>query len=307
MAAFILRRILIAIPILFAVASLTFLLMRMAPGSPFAAGHDRKLDPKVEARLLERFQLNGTVTQQYFRYLGNLAKGDLGDSTQFRNRSVGEILKQTFPRSMILGGVSLLLSLFIGITLGSIAAVHHNSPIDRTAMLTALAGICLPSFVIAPIFVLIFSIIVPIFPVAGWGTPAQLILPALCLALPFGAYTARLMRTSMLEVLQQDFVRTARAKGLSEQVVIAKHALKTAILPVVSFTGPLAANILTGSLVVEEIFKIPGMGSFFVTGVMNRDVFLVGGSVLVYAALLLFFNLIADVLYALLDRRIRLW
>lgn len=302
---FIVRRVLLSIPVLLAVVLLTFTMMRMVPGSPF--GTERKLDPKVQERMMQRFNLDGTIPQQLLSYCKNLAQGDLGDSTQFRNRSVVEILKQTLPRSMLLGSISFTLAMILGILLGTYAAVHHNAVQDRLAMLLALTGICLPTFLIAPICILLFAIYLPIFPVAGWGTPLQMVLPVICLALPYAAYAARLMRTSMLEVLQQDFVRTARAKGLSEQAVIYKHALKTAILPMVGFAGPLAANILTGSLVIEEIFKIPGIGPFFVNGVLNLDVFLVGGAVLVYSCLLIFMNLLVDILYTILDRRVKLW
>lgn len=301
---FIVRRILVSIPVLLAVILLTFTMMRMTPGSPFSG--ERKLDPKIEARLMERFNLNGSIPEQLGSYCLNLLKGELGDSTQFRNRSVAQILQQTLPRSMLLGSISLCLALTLGIVLGTYAAVHHNAAQDRLAMLLALTGICMPTFLIAPVCILFFAIYLPIFPVAGWGTPLQMVLPVICLSLPYAAYASRLMRTSMLEVLQQDFVRTARAKGLSERVVIYKHALKTSILPMVGYSGPLAANILTGSLVIEQIFKIPGVGPFFVNGVLNKDYFLVGGAVIVYSALLILMNLVVDVLYTVLDRRVKL-
>lgn len=305
MTTFLLRRLLIALPTLLAVIIITFTLMRLTPGSPFSG--ERKLDPATEARLNQRFNLDGTLSQQLTRYLLNLARGDLGDSTHFRNRSVREIIAQTLPRSMVIGAGALTLALALGIGLGTFAAVHHHGWQDRLAMTLALVGICLPAFLLAPLAILLFAIVFPIFPVAGWGTASHLLLPILCLSLPYAAYCARLMRTSMLEILGQDFIRTARAKGLDEQKVIYKHALKLAILPLISYAGPLAANILTGSLVIEEIFKIPGVGAFFVNGVLNRDVFLVGGIVIVYSALLILMNILADVLLATLDRRVRLW
>jgi len=301
---FIFRRLLISIPVLLTVILLTFTMMRMSPGSPFRT--ERKLDPKVEARMMEKFNLNGTIPQQLWSYCKNLAQGELGDSTQFRNRSVLQILQQTLPRSMLLGSISLCLALFLGIVLGTYAAVHHNAGQDRLAMLLALTGICLPTFLIAPICILLFAIYLPLFPVAGWGTPIHLVLPVICLALPYAAYASRLMRTSMLEVLQQDFVRTARAKGLSEKVVIYKHALKTAILPMVGYAGPLAANILTGSLVIEQIFKIPGIGPLFVNGVLNQVLCLFVCAVIVYSTLLILMNLLVDILYTVLDRRVKL-
>jgi len=188
---------------------------------------------------------------------------------------------------------------------GSIAATRHNQTVDRLTMMAALLGICLPGFLMAPLAVLLFCIILPVFPVAGFGSPAHLILPSLCLAAPFAAYASRLMRTSMLDVLQQDFIRTARAKGLKEQRIIYRHALKIAILPLVSYTGPLAAHILTGSLVIEEVFKIPGLGPFFVNSILNRDYFLICGTVIVYSALLLFMNILVDMVHAHLDKRIK--
>lgn len=304
MISFLIRRIFQAIPVLFIVISAAFLLVRLAPGSPFAA--ERALDKKVELRLTEKYGLNGALDEQFIRYWKNLLRGDLGESLKFTNRTVAEILSQTLPNSLLLGSVSMILSLGLGILIGSYAAVHHNRPQDRLAMLLALAGICLPTFVMAPLLVMIFGLWLKIFPVAGWGTPSHFVLPVICLAAPFIASCARLMRSSMLEVLDQDFVRTARAKGLPEKIVVFKHALKVALLPLVSYSGPLAARILTGSLVVEEIFKIPGLGPFFVNSVLNRDVFVVGGTVIVYCSLLIFFNIVVDVLYTVLDKRIKI-
>jgi len=300
----ILRRLLWAIPVLIIVISGTFLLIRLSPGSPF--GSERNLDPAVEQRLLEKFDLDGSWDQQLTRYWENLLQGDLGISTQHRDRTVVEILAQTLPKSILLGFWALLLAWGIGILAGTGAAYYHNRPQDRTLMLLALLGICLPSFVIAPILILFFGIVIPIFPVAGWGSEAHLILPVLCLALPYGAYCARLVRTSMLETLNQDFIRTARSKGLPEYSILFRHALKVAILPLVSYTGPLAAHILTGSIIVEEIFKIPGLGPFFVNSVLNKDVFMAGGCVIVYSILLISMNLLVDIFYTVLDRRVKL-
>ncbi|MGF1679414.1 MAG: ABC transporter permease [Candidatus Methylacidiphilales bacterium] len=304
MTSFLIRRILWAIPVVFIVLSGTFLLIRLSPGSPF--GSERNLDPAVEARLLEKFQLDGSWDQQLVRYWKNALSGDLGVSTQHRNRTVTEILGQTLPKSAALGAVALVLALGIGIVAGTVSAAFHNTWVDRSAMLMALLGICLPGFVLAPLFVLALAILIPLFPVAGWGTAGHLVLPALCLALPYGAYCARLMRTSMLEVLNQDFIRTARARGLMEYDVLTEHALKVAILPLVSYTGPLAAHILTGSIIIEEIFKIPGLGPFFVNSVLNKDVFMAGGCVLTYCLLLVGLNIIVDVLYTVLDKRVKL-
>lgn len=304
MISFVIRRLLLAIPVFFIVVSLTFLFVRLAPGSPFAS--DRKLPAEVEKRLLERYQLDGTLGKQFTSYWGNILRGDLGESVKFRNRSVTEIIGQTLPKSVTIGALAMVLALGLGTVLGSYAAVHHNSGRDQVAMLAALVGICMPSFVLAPLFVLLFAILIPLFPVAGWGTPMHFVLPVLCLGLPYAAYCARLMRTSMLEVLNQDFIRTARAKGVTETLITYRHALRVAALPLVSFAGPLAAHVLTGSLIVEEIFKVPGIGPFFVNSVFNRDPFLMGGCVIVYFLLLVFFNLVVDILYTVLDRRVKL-
>jgi oligopeptide transport system permease protein len=300
---FIFFRLLQTLPVLFVVISLTFILVRLAPGSPFAS--DRKLPPAVELTLREKYDLDGNLSSQFFRYWGRLLRGDLGESLKLKDRTVAEILAQALPNSMVVGILALTLALTLGTVLGSVAAVHHNSSIDRAAMFAALAGICLPSFVIAPLAVLLFAFWLPLFPAAGWGGPAHLVLPVLCLALPFAATTARLMRTSMLDVLHQDFIRTARAKGLPERIVVYRHALKVAILPLISYAGPLAAHILTGSIVIEELFKIPGIGPFFINSILNRDVFLAAGTVIVYSTLLVFFNIVVDLLYVVLDRRIR--
>jgi oligopeptide transport system permease protein len=304
MTAFIVRRLLLAIPVLFVVISLTFLLMRLAPGNPFSS--DRAIPEAVLRALQAKYHLDGTLAQQYGDYLRDLAHGDLGLSTKYRNRTVNEILGQTLPVSIILGSTAFMIALGIGIPLGTVAAVHHNQFQDRLAMLTALAGISIPNFVLAPLLILLLCIRLNMLPVAGWGSWDQVVLPAFCLGVPFAAAIARLMRSSMLDVLGLDFIRTARAKGLSERKVIYRHAMKVAILPVVSYGGPLAASILTGSIVIEQIFKIPGLGPFFVNSVLNRDLFMVGGTVLVYSFFLILFNLVVDILYFLLDRRIRL-
>ncbi|MDR0533719.1 MAG: ABC transporter permease [Verrucomicrobiales bacterium] len=305
MAAFIFKRILQMLVILVIVVSGTFLMMRIAPGSPFAL--ERKLDPAVEQRLNAQYHLDGTLLQQLGSYWGNLFHGNLGESLKYQNRSVAEIIAYSLPKSASIGLIALVLALGVGIFTGSLAAANHNGGIDRGAMFLALAGICLPTFLIAPLLALLFAIYLEWLPVAGWGSLSNLVLPAICLAAPYAAYCSRLMRTSMLDVLNQDFVRTARAKGLSESAVIYRHALKIGILPLISYTGPLAANLLTGSMVVETIFNIPGIGPFFVNSVLNRDIFLVGGTVIVYFTILVTLNTIVDILYTYLDKRIKLW
>ncbi len=278
--------------------------MRLSPGGPFDS--ERKIPPAIEKRLLEKYQLDGPIWQQYLGYLGSLARGDLRDSTKYRNRSVAEILSQTLPITLTLGSIALVLAVVAGVVLGVTAAAGAHTWKDAAAMLLALAAISLPTFLIGPLLILIFGFWLKWLPVGGWGDIKSLILPAITLATPYVAYIARLLRGSMIETLGQDFVRTARAKGLSERVVLYRHALRIAILPVVSFLGPLAANLLTGSLVVETIFNIPGAGGFFVYSIINRDGFLLGGVVIVYCTLLVVFNLVVDLLYPVLDRRIRL-
>jgi oligopeptide transport system permease protein len=302
---FFVKRLVQAVLVIVLVVSATFCLIRLAPGSPFTAG-DRKLDARTEQKLQERYHLQGTLPEQLGRYWFHLlTRGYLGESTHFKNRRVMEIISETLPRSLILGLFSLCLALGAGILIGSMAASHHNQTLDRLSMFVALLGICLPGFILAPLAILMLAIAFPIFPVAGFGSPAHLILPAFCLAAPFAAYSSRLMRTSMLEVLQQDFIRTARAKGQTERRILYRHALKIALLPLVSYAGPLAAHILTGSLIIEEIFKIPGMGPFFVNSILNRDYFLTCGTVIVYSSLLLGMNILVDVVYTRLDRRIK--
>jgi oligopeptide transport system permease protein len=302
---FVAKRVLGLIVILFCVITITFFLVRLMPGGPF--DRERKLPEHIEKQLLAKYKLDGPLFEQYVNYLSDLLHGDLRLSTKYRSRSVNEILADSLPVSALLGGIAFCAATVGGVLLGSLAAAKQHTWIDRNAMLAALFAISLPPFVIGPLLVLLFAIYVPLLPVGGWGSFQSLILPSITLAAPYAAYIARLTRASMLEVLTQDYIRTARAKGLSENTVIYKHALRVAILPVVSFLGPLAANLLTGSIVVESIFSIPGAGGFFVNSVLNRDGFLLAGVVIVYCTLLVLFNLVVDVLYGFLDRRITLY
>ncbi|HEX4085319.1 MAG TPA: ABC transporter permease [Chthoniobacteraceae bacterium] len=305
MATFILRRLVSLVFVLFCVVTITFLLIRLAPGGPF--DRERKIPRQIEQELLAKYKLDGTLWQQYRGYMWDLMHGDLRLSTKYRNRSVNELLAQSIPVSATLGTVAFLIATTLGVWVGAYAAVRHNTAADTAAMLGALFAISIPTFVIGPLMILVFALKLNWLPVGGWGGVSCLILPSITLASPYVAYIARLMRTSMLEVLGQDYVRTARAKGLAEQRVVYKHALKVAILPVVSFLGPLAANLLTGSIVVESIFNIPGAGAFFVNSIQNRDGFLLGGVTIVYCALLVVLNLVVDIAYTFLDRRIRLY
>ena len=305
MVRFIAKRTVGLVVILFCVVTITFFLVHLMPGGPF--DRERKLPEHIEKQLLAKYKLDGPIFEQYAGYLSDLLHGDLRLSTKYRSRSVNEILADSLPVSGLLGGIAFCVATIGGVFLGSLAAANQQTWIDRTAMLSALFAVSLPSFVIGPVLVLVFAIDWPVLPVGGWGTLRSLILPSITLAAPYSAYIARLTRSSMLEVLTQDYIRTARAKGLSNSSVLYKHALRVAILPVVSFLGPLAANLLTGSIVVESIFSIPGTGGFFVNSVLNRDGFLLAGVVIVYCSLLVVFNLVVDLLYGLLDHRISLY
>ncbi len=303
MMAFLFRRLAGSIVVLWLAATITFVMMRSIKGGPFESekGSDAALAVK-----LARYKLDGSLWDQYTAYMGSLLRLDLGESTKYLNWTVAELLGQKLPNSLLLGGVAFVIAATGGILLGGIAAVRQNSWVDRSAMLGALAAISIPTFVTGPALIAVFALWLGWLPVGGWGRWEQLVLPALCLAAPYLAYVARLMRNSLLDVLKSDFMRTAKAKGLGTTRAVARHAVKVAILPVVTFLGPLAAHLLTGSMVVESVFNLPGAGMIFVNSIQNRDVFLLGGAVIVYCALLLLFNLIVDLLYSVLDKRIRL-
>lgn len=297
------RRLVSLVFVLFCVVTITFLLIRIAPGGPF--DRERKIPEHIEQALLEKYELDGPLHTQYLGYLGDLARGDLRLSTKYRNRSVNEILAQSLPVSITLGALAFLVATVGGVWLGTVAATHRDTSVDAGAMLAALLAISIPTFVTGPLVILVFALWLGWLPVGGWGMPSQMVLPVAVLAAPYLAYIARLTRTSLLDVLGDDFVRTARAKGVAERSVIYRHAMKVAILPVISFLGPLAAHLLTGSIVIETIFNIPGTGGFFVNSILNRDGFLLGGVVIVYCALLVLMNLAVDVVYGWLDKRIQ--
>jgi oligopeptide transport system permease protein len=298
-----LRRIASMPLVLLCVITITFFLIRLSPGGPFDS--ERKIPAAIEKQLLSKYKLDGPVLEQYRGYLGDLVRGDLRLSTKYRNRSVNEILAQTLPVTLTLGAIAFLLALSGGVWLGTFAAARPGTASEWISLSLTLLGISLPSFVLGPLLILIFSMKLAWLPVGGWGTPLEILLPALTLAIPCAAVIARLLHDSLRETLAEDFVRTARAKGLTESSIVLRHALRVAILPVISYLGPLAANLLTGSIVVETIFHIPGAGGFFVNSILNRDGFLLGGVVIVYCVLLMFFNLIVDIAYRLLDRRIQ--
>lgn len=303
MLSFFLRRLLSSIVVMFCVVSLTFVLMRSIQGSPF----EREKTPAHIVAVMEtQYQLNGSLWQQYIAYLVRLAHLDFGPSARYRDWPVSEILAQKLPNSISIGGVAFVIVSTLGVFLGGIAAINKDFASDRVAMFGALLAISLPGFITGPALVAIFALWLDWLPVGGWGTMQQMILPAICLSAPYIAFIARLMRNSLLDVLKCDYMRTARAKGLSETAGIFRHAAKMALLPVVTYLGPLAAHLLTGSMIIENVFSVSGVGSVFVNSIQNRDVFLLGGAVIVLCALLVLFNLIVDFCYTVLDKRIRL-
>jgi len=299
---FLVSRIASLVLVVFTVVTVTFFLIRTIPGGPFDT--EREPPPHVKEQQLKKYGMDGTAWQQYVRYLGDLVRGDMRISFRYKNRTVREILADSLPVSFVLGAAAFLIATSAGVFLGSFAAVHKNSAGDYMAMLVALFAISVPTFVTGPLLIIVFGLWAGWLPVGGWGGLRELVLPALCLAAPYTAYIARLMRNSMLDVLGQDFIRTARAKGLAPSTITYKHALKVAVLPVVTFLGPLAANLLTGSIVVEKVFSIAGTGEFFVNSIQNRDGFLLGGIVIVYCSLLVVFNFLVDLVYGLLDKRV---
>ena len=304
MFSFILRRVAGFIPVLFVIVSLSFFIMRLAPGGPF--DQDRALPEQVRANIEARYHLDEPLWTQYFRYLGDVTRGDLGPSFRYPDRSVNELLGLGFPVSLLLGSCAMTVALLAGGTAGLLAGVRRNSLVDYLTMSLALGGVSVPNFVLGPILMLVFALGLGWLPVAGWGTWRHLILPSLTLGAFYAAYVARLMRAGMLEVIGQDFIRTARAKRLREAAVVLRHALPSAILPVVTYLGPASAAVLTGSVVIETIFSIPGIGRYFVGAALDRDYTLVLGTVVSCSALLLSLNLAVDVLYAWLDPRVQI-
>jgi len=303
---FIGRRLLVAIPTLLLVITLAFFMMRAAPGGPFDS--ERKLSPEIEANVLARYGMNKPLGEQYLSYLAGVVRGDLGPSLKYKDKSVLQILKENAPVSLKLGGLAIALAASLGVGLGVLAAARQNGGVDHLVMGVAVVGVCIPTFVTAPLLVLVFGSKLGWLPSGGWngGAAANLILPVLVLALPQVAIISRLTRAGMIEVLRSNYIRTARAKGLPERRVITRHALRAALLPLVSYLGPACAGLLTGSLVVEKIFNLPGLGKFFVLSALQRDYTVVMGMVIVYAGLILLLNLLADLLYAALDPRVRL-
>jgi oligopeptide transport system permease protein len=303
---FIGRRLLVAIPTLFLVVTVAFFMMRAAPGSPFDL--DRKLSPEIEQNVKAKYGLDKPLHEQYVNYLADAVRGDFGPSLKYRDKTVLQILKENYPVSLRIGGYAIILAAIIGVALGVLAALRQNRPADYGVMSIAILGVCIPTFVTAPVLILFFASKLQWLPNGGWNNGAlkNLILPVIVLALPQIAIISRLTRAGMVEVLHSNYVRTARAKGLPEHRIVTRHALRAALLPLVSYLGPACAGLLTGSLVVEQIFNLPGLGKFFVISAMQRDYTVVMGMVIFYAALILVLNLIADLLYAALDPRVKL-
>lgn len=302
---YVLRRLLTAIPTIFVIITLSFFMMRIAPGGPF--NQERGLDPVIRANLERAYHLDLPLWHQYLIYLGNLARGDLGPSFTMPEFTVAELFRAGLPVSVQLGGLALVWALVLGGALGIIAALRQNRAADVAVVAVATAGSTIPTFVIAPLFQLFFALTLKWLPVGGWGDGALVnkVGPVVTLMLPQLAIVARLMRGAMIESLHAHHIRTARAMGLSDFSIVLRHALRSALLPVVSYAGPAAAALLTGSVVVETIFSIPGIGRYFVDAALNRDYTVVMGGVVVVAVFTILFNLIVDILYAVIDPRVR--
>lgn len=298
-------RLLSAIPTLFILLVITFTLMRIAPGGPFDT--ERVLAPEIEANLNATYHLDKPIYIQFWKYLQQLARFDLGPSFSYKDHTVNELIASGFPTSLQLGLQAIFIAVVLGMLIGTISAYKQNSRLDYSFMGFAMLGISVPNFVFAPLFILLFAIVFPIFPAGGWqvNNLSYQILPVLTLALPQIAYISRLMRASMLEILRSNFIQSAKAKGLSRSQILIKHALKPASIPIISYLGPAIAGITTGSVVIEQIFGIPGLGRYFVNGALNRDYTLVLGIVLFYGTLIIFMNMLVDILYKLLDPKIK--
>lgn len=302
---FLLQRLLTGIPTLLVLVASAFFLMRAAPGGPFDG--ERELPPEIEANLRRAYHLDEPLPLQFLRYLRNLLRGDFGPSLQYRDFSVSELIWAGFPVSLRIGLLAMLLALVVGVAAGSWAALRQNTGSDHAVMAAAMTGISIPNFVMAPLLILLLAVGLGWLPAGGYGGGSwrHLVLPVITLALPQVAWLARLTRGSLIEVLASPWIRTARAQGLAPRTVLLRHALKPALLPVVSYLGPATAGIISGSVVIEQIFGLPGIGRFFITGALNRDYTLVMGVVVFYGTVILLCNLLVDLLYGWLDPRIR--
>ena len=305
MFAYAIRRVAILVPTLLAIITLSFLIIRLAPGGPF--DEEQALPPAIKANLEAAYGLDAPLSKQYFRYMWGLVHGDFGPSFKFRDVRVSELIGQGLPVSLALGACAVLLAILLGVPLGALAALRRNGAVDHAIRGVAVLGIALPSFVVGPVLALVFGLYLHWLPVAGWegGNARYMLLPVITLSLPVMAYIARLARASFLEVMRSNHIRTARAKGLGELTIVWRHALRPALMPVVSYLGPATAFVVTGSLVVETVFGLPGTGRYLVQGAINRDYTLVMGMIVVYGVITLLCNLIADLLYSWLDPRVR--
>lgn len=296
---FVFKRIIHAIPVLLVVATITFFLIRVAPGGPFS--EDKTMPPEAVASINKHYGLDKPLYEQYFSYMTALFRGDLGPSFQYPNRSVSRMIADAFPVSLELGLMAMVFAIFVGVTLGVMASTKPNSLRDYSSMSFAMIGICVPPFVLGPVIIWIFAIKLEWFNVSGWGSFQDAVLPVVTLGAIYAANIARLGRGGMLEVLSQDYIRTARAKGVPEYKVIIKHALRGGLLSVVSYIGPAIAGVITGSFVVESIFQIPGLGRLFVLAAFNRDYTMIMGTVLFFSIVVLIFNMLSDIVQILID------
>ncbi len=305
MLSYALRRLASAIPTLFIIITIAFFMMRLAPGGPF--DREKQLPPEIEANILKVYNLDKPVYEQYYDYLRNIIRGDFGPSYKYLDFTVNDLIMTGFPVSLRLGLYAILLAVICGVSAGTIAALKQNSWFDFMVMGVAMTGIAIPNFVMAPLLALVFGVYLSWLPVAGWGGGAlqYQVLPVITLALPQIAYIARLTRGSMVEIMNSNFIRTARAKGLAEKIVVVRHALRGGLLPVVSYLGPATAAVITGSVVIESIFDVPGIGRYFVNGALNRDYPVVMGVVIFYAVLIIMLNLLVDLIYGFFDPRVK--
>jgi oligopeptide transport system permease protein len=300
-----LSRLLAAVPTLLAIVTLTFVMLRIAPGGPFDS--ERSVPDEVKAALESQYHLDEPLALQFVRYLGQLATGDLGPSYYYRDRDVNQLIAEALPVDFTIGGLALLLACLVGIPLGALAA-WRGGPIDRVAGIVSLLGISMPVYVVAPLFILVFAVILQWLPAGGWGggAPRFLVLPVVSMALPYIAYVTRITRAGFLDTLQQPYIRAAKARGLSMPAILFRHALRPALVPLVAFLGPAVVGAITGSIVIESTFGLDGIGQFFVRGAFNRDYSLVMGVTVLYGVLIVLANLAVDLLQALMDPRVRL-
>ena len=302
----IIKRLMVAIPTLIVIIAFVFILMRLAPGGPFT--NERALPPEIEKNIQAAYNLDKSIPEQFLIYVSNISKGDFGPSFKYKDFTVNELILSGFPVSLTLGLSSIIVALFLGVFLGTVAGIKRNTSFDHIIMSVSLIGICVPSFVLAPILSLFFGLYLGLLPISGWnnGNILNLILPITALSLPQIAVISRMMRASTIETLNSNFIKTARSKGLSQKVIIRKHVLRESILPIVDYLAPASAGLMTGSIIIEQIFGLPGIGRYFVVGALQRDYTLVSGVMILYATLLIILILFSDILRAFLDPRVKL-